>query len=301
MYLTDKECSYLANEIKENLFHQKKISNKTSVFICGADINDTKTARYKLTLLLKEKIKKAYNKLEFIYPEDIFEELLYSDFSEDLLSLETLLAESVDVVLILPESPGSFAELGSFASLPALREKLICIINKRFIKQRSFINQGPLKLVKKENKANVIFLDYQNIEQDLDKILKQIRKLSKRYDENREINLLKADIFLLPLLSILEPIDKKSIIKIMEYSLEDSLKKSNAQQLTQIALSILHKKKFIHVAGNEYKLTLIGKKALDKYLRTSYKTTFSKKVKYIDDIRLEVLNLKYRKKRLKII
>lgn len=301
MYLTDKECSYLAVEIKKNLFQQKKINYKTSVFICGADINDKKTARYKLTLLLKERIKKAYNKLEFIYPEDIFEELLYSDFSEDLLSLETLLAESVDVVLILPESPGSFAELGSFASLPVLREKLICIINKRFIKQRSFINQGPLKLVKKENRSNIIFVDYQNIEPDIDRILKQVRKFHKRYDENREINLLKADVFLLPLLYIIEPIDKKSIIKIMEYSLEDSLKKSNAQQLTQIALSLLHKKRLIHIAGNEYKLTLSGKKELDNYLRVSYKAMFSKKVKYIDDIRLEVLNLKYRKKRLKII
>ena len=83
--------------------------------------------------------------------EDIFDELLYSSKTKDLLSLEALLAESVDAIVLIPESPGSFAELWAFANDERLRKKMICVVDKKYKKDKSFINQGPLKLVKKEN------------------------------------------------------------------------------------------------------------------------------------------------------
>ena len=111
------------------------------MFLCGADISMKDKLRYKIA----NEFKYFWNSYwyEIIYPEDIFDELLYSSRSKDLLSLENLLADSVDVILMIPESPGSFAELGAFANNEKLRAKIVCIIDEKYKKNKSFINQGP--------------------------------------------------------------------------------------------------------------------------------------------------------------
>src|SRR5690606_18990715 len=135
---------------------------KTSIFLCGADISQKTTIRFKIAKALTDS--HHYNlHYDLIYPEDIFDELLFSSHSPDLLSLENLLADSVDAVIMIPESPGSFTELGAFASNEKLRAKLVCVIDEKYKKTKSFISQGPLKLVKKTNKTNIVYVNFDNI------------------------------------------------------------------------------------------------------------------------------------------
>jgi hypothetical protein len=134
---------------------------------------------------------------DIIYPEDIFDELLYGFKSKDLLSLENMLASSVDAILLIPESPGSFAELGAFANDERLREKLICLVDKKFKKDKSFINQGPLKLVRQANKHGLIYIDPDDIDKNISEVHSSLKKMKKSSSKiGSKVNLLQLDKFL---------------------------------------------------------------------------------------------------------
>ena len=295
MELLNTEYRFLAKEIKSKFF-KPRLKFETTIFICGADKNDITKNRYKISELLEGKWIRKW--IEFIYPEDIFEELLYSSDSKDLLSLEGLLAKAVDIILMIPESPGSFAELGAFANDENLRQKMVCILDIKYKKHKSFINQGPIKLVKKANKSNVIFINFDDMENEIEKISSVISRFRRSSTFEKEVNLLQADSFLLPVIYLLEPVDKKSLSKIIEYTLDD---KENAFQITQAALTSMNRKNFIEQTPNGYKLSLIGREEFFKYkMRYSrYKSVDERD--FIDNIRLELLNLKNRNRRLKVI
>jgi hypothetical protein len=137
--ISKADCISLAEKIRLDVYRPVN-STKTTIFLCGADMSNQEQMRYRIAERLKNR-RFSYI-YDIIYPEDIFDELLYSLKTKDLLSLEALLAESVDAIVLIPESPGSFAELGAFANDELLRKKMICIVDKKFKKDRSFINQG---------------------------------------------------------------------------------------------------------------------------------------------------------------
>lgn len=140
--LSKSDCQIIARKIKKEIF-QPSLSFKTTIFLCGKDKNDKSSIRHKIAQGFTKGFWYSSN-YDLIYPEDIFEELLYSSNSTDLLTLENLLADSVDAVVVIPESAGSFAELGAFANNEKLRSKMICVMDARYKRDKSFINQGPL-------------------------------------------------------------------------------------------------------------------------------------------------------------
>ncbi len=293
--LTKADCKKISIKIREDIF--KPVNTyKTTFFLCGSDISQKDKMRYKIA----EEINNRWDSFQYdiIYPEDIFEELLYSSQAKDLLSLENLLAESVDAVVLIPESPGSFAELGAFANNEKLRSKLICIVDKKFKKDRSFINQGPLKLVRKANKQSLIFVDpgnIQNVAEKLSASLKKMKKISSKVSD--KITLLQLDNFLLPTIFLLEPVTKNTLIAIVSNATEDE---KNSFQTTTTALTILTKKRQVELTTNGYKLTSLGVNEFLSFRKIGRRIKNQDKTIVIDNLRLEILNLKYRKKKLKV-
>ncbi|SKA15910.1 hypothetical protein SAMN02745674_02199 [Lysobacter spongiicola DSM 21749] len=72
--------------------------------------------------------------------------LLHGDDFHDLLEFEEHIAALSACVLIFVESPGSIAELGSFAVMPHLTSKLLVVCEQRMDSalQPSFIFMGPV-------------------------------------------------------------------------------------------------------------------------------------------------------------
>ena len=213
--ISNSDCKKLSIKIKNDFF--KPINTfKISIFICGADLSQKDKVRYKISNGIKNSwFSYLY---DLIYPEDIFDELLYSSKSKDLLSLENMLAESVDVILIIPESPGSFAELGAFSSNKKLRRKIVCVVNNKYKKNKSFINQGPIKLIKDSNKQGMLFIDINDISKEIPKILSAVKKTKKNnYKNTTKISLLQLDSFLLTTIYLLEPVNEKDIENIKSF------------------------------------------------------------------------------------
>lgn len=293
--ISDADCKSLAEKIRLDVYSPVN-STKTTIFLCGADMSNQGQMRYRIAEKLKNlRFGFIY---DIIYPEDIFDELLYSSKTKDLLSLEALLAESVDAIVLIPESPGSFTELGAFANDELLRKKMICVVNKKYKKDKSFINQGPLKLIKKENNFGVVYVDPNTIETELDQLFSSLRKMKKgSLKKNDKISLLQLDNFLLPSIYLLEPVTKETLVKLVGVATESV---EFAFQTTTTSLTILTKKRLIELTNSGYKLTTLGLGNFLNLRKMRSRIKSQEETTKLDNLRLEILNLKYRKKRLKV-
>ena len=77
---------------------------------------------------------------------------------QDLLQFEEDLAYLTSLVVLISESWGAVAELGSFALIPSLAERLLVVIEDGHHDETSFISLGPVRRIEKqyENPAYVV-------------------------------------------------------------------------------------------------------------------------------------------------
>lgn len=76
---------------------------------------------------------------------------------QNLMKFGQFLADTADCVLIFVESPGSFAETGLFAALDRVIEKTFVVNTREKAAQISFLNTGPIKLIRKKSLFDSIF------------------------------------------------------------------------------------------------------------------------------------------------
>lgn len=119
--------------------------------------------------MAREALQKIPNVKAF-YGEDIENITSYKKQSTDLQTLEVRFAHDVDFTLLILESPGSIAELGSFTELPGIRERLFVLLSGRFYRAESYISRGPLSLLTKLNPNSVIYFDVENETEMLNRV-----------------------------------------------------------------------------------------------------------------------------------
>ena len=89
-------------------------------------------------------LKKHIPTTKFFYAEPVWE-VIASRLKLGALAMEADLAKLADLVIIIVESPGTFAELGAFSNSDELRPKLLAVIDSEFSPpQNSFIALGPI-------------------------------------------------------------------------------------------------------------------------------------------------------------
>lgn len=153
----NKRVVQIADVLRKHFLESFLKRNDVSLFLCGgASASDAFFRRSLGDSIAKTKSKYRYS---VFYPEDMFVELILGHQRQDLLTLENLLAESVSSVVILVQSPGTFAELGAFSNHPRLKNKLVVVIDPRYQKKsQSFINTGPIRHLKRETSSQIIYL-----------------------------------------------------------------------------------------------------------------------------------------------
>ncbi|AQG97614.1 hypothetical protein A9R05_01260 [Burkholderia sp. KK1] len=67
------------------------------------------------------------------------------------LEMEAELARLADIVIVIVESPGTFAELGAFSLSNELRAKMLPIVDRKYQGQESFIVTGPLRWIDQDS------------------------------------------------------------------------------------------------------------------------------------------------------
>ena len=294
--ILDSDLKKISLSIRDKVF-TPAYSFKITVFLCGASLTERTKLRYQIVQHLTKSYRYFY-RYDIIHPEDIFDELLYSP-GENLLSLEEILAESVDAIVLIPESPGSFAELGAFANNAKLREKLICVIDSEYKKAKSFISEGPIKLVKQANKKNIIYINRnKDLHEEIEKLsapLGRLKAISNK--EKTKLNLLQLENYLLPAIYLLQPIDRNNLTKLVFYALEG---KKLHQQAAITALNIMTQKKIVNLTSEGFVLTKNGLTNYHDFQKTKKRISTYNNIMELDKLRLEIMNFQYRNKKIAI-
>ncbi len=109
--------------------------------------------------------------VKIVYGEEIEDLPGYTKQSTDLQTLEARFAHDVDFTLLILESPGSIAELGTFTQLAGIRERLVVLLSEKFYRAESYIARGPLSLISKMNPNSVIYFNEDNKSDIVDRVL----------------------------------------------------------------------------------------------------------------------------------
>ncbi|GAA0370420.1 hypothetical protein GCM10009092_38390 [Bowmanella denitrificans] len=282
--LRDDELAEIAKIVKETIFIPRN-QKKVAVFLCGADIRDKKTFRSKMASIFSE-----YPRYEILYPEGLFDDLLAGQGQHSLLKLENILADSVDAIVLFPESPGSFAELGAFSNNPNLAKKMIVLANKKFKNHKSFINYGPNRLVRASKTGKVININYDDLD-DVDekhKIYRRVNdyitKIKKKHPVKQDVtNILEAENFILPCIYLIDEVNNVTLYQLIEHA--TSHDKTLCEIATKSSLGRLTANRLITRTPLGYKVTSAGA----EYVRETFYD------KFLDRARIELLNAQNRR------
>ena len=144
----------IVKRIYETIFNRIK-RTEIDLFLCGG----ASTAKHSSTRdSLKEVLRNERN-LAIYYPENLFAGILARK-KMDLLTLEKILADNSDIIIIICESPGSFTELGAFVNSNDTCGKVVAFIQSKYKNDKSFINQGPIEYLRKHSERNTKVMYY---------------------------------------------------------------------------------------------------------------------------------------------
>lgn len=120
---------------------------KKFVLLCGGEVGTIRDDKPKSLrdALLREGDIPALKDSEFLQVEEVQDFFDKTAPYKSLVSFESDLAQVCELVLLFPESPGSFAELGSFTRDGEISENLLVAIQSRFLVESSFIAKGPIE------------------------------------------------------------------------------------------------------------------------------------------------------------
>ena len=269
------------------------------VFLCGgASTKAKKSLRDKIRIMLENE-KKRYSWLlpiKVFYPEDLLIEVLNKTKDADLLSYEQFLANNSHVIAIICESAGSLVELGAFTNNEYTVNKVIAAVEKKRIKDKSFIMLGPIKYLKRKSKVNVVEygVDEDKFARDL---LKNIREKHMKAISSRKISLctiVGMHYFIQLLLYCFKTLNSKEIVDMIHcVAQQENIKIKEFNILFNAALKLLFQDKQIIKMTDQryviYKLTKKGYSSMEKMI------TRCTSGRVCDKIRIEIMYCNYYK------
>ena len=130
------------------------------VLLCGGE-------RTSITVPKPKSLRDAFLKSDFYGSiknaevrqiEDIREYFDKDSPYKELFTFEGPIAQLSDLVLLFSESPGSFAELGVFASNKDIADKTLVVIQQKYLSKESFIAKGPIAYLSSVSETSVFSL-----------------------------------------------------------------------------------------------------------------------------------------------
>jgi hypothetical protein len=278
--------SDVAKVIHDAVYTQS-LSQKYSVFLCGG--NDSTSDRPGIA----ETLNSLSWGLDIVTAEDLFQDLLSGTTRHNLLILEELLADSVDSIVLIVESAGAIAELGVFSSNESLRERMVCVLDKQYERKKSFIRNGPLKLVEDTNRRNVIYGDLSDHDTIAWRVFFAVLQNAHNPAPNTGVsNLMQSPHFLVSCIYVLGSVLRSELIDIVTYA-PGVTSTHHAEALVTGALSMLSKRRHIEITPDGFILT-DGGLALFRKLGRRGQHTHAYNLQIMDRLRVDVMTSRLR-------
>lgn len=209
-------CEDLAKKLRAKEYRFHKVN--PVVFLCGGADSHSRDR-------LASYIRKTFPDLLVFYADDVWSAIGAAP-GRNALEMEAQLAELADVVVIVVESPGTFAELGAFSLSDPLRKKLMPIVDRRYEFAHSFINTGPLRWIEKESDfAPTIWVPLDRILQAALEVDKRLSLLQPKKNA-RVSNLAQSSkhllFFVCDIIAIIGPCDVPMINALMHQVLQEN-------------------------------------------------------------------------------
>jgi hypothetical protein len=277
----------LASVIHETVY-SRFYELRPTVFLCGG------AEERSVRPVLGSALQRLY--MDVFTAEDLFEDLLFGAAHENLLNLENTLADSVDAVVLVVESAGAIAELGAFANTDRLRPKLVCILDQRYRRDKSFINYGPLRLMRDRDEGKVVFGDFDDPASVVWETYMAIWGCRRGSEKVATVsNLVQAPHYVLSCVYLLEPVSRSELVQLVATA--PGCDDMRARTLTTGALSVLLGKGQIQAGPDGFRLTPGGTQTfLNLGARSGHRHTYD--LKAMDEIRVNLLTWRLRGKRL---
>ncbi len=131
-----------------SLFQSKSIHTRRDrrlIFICGGSVRPYGRSFRKRFL---KYARTSLHDVRLFLAEDAARDVFAhgNPFFVNIAEFETLISELADCVVIIPESPGSIAELGYFSGHKSIRSKILVVNDLQFQGEPSFLNLGPIEI-----------------------------------------------------------------------------------------------------------------------------------------------------------
>jgi hypothetical protein len=128
------------------------------IFLCGGS-GSVRRERMRAYLL-----RHVPELLGVFYAERVWEHITAHESQMTALQMEAQLAKLADMVVVIVESPGTFAELGAFSLSDDLRVKMLAIVDSKHSSDESFILTGPVRWIDRDSTFGpTIFVPFETI------------------------------------------------------------------------------------------------------------------------------------------
>ena len=159
-------------------------ANQNLLFVCGGSM-DEDNMRPRFRAFAEENLPRWH----IFIAERAWADLVSEDCAEhhNLGAIEELIGQIADAIILFPESPGSFAELGYFAKVRKIARKFLVVTDYTNQGQDSFISLVPIPLIDSKSiyrpSIRLIYgagADFSPVEQRLANRTRRQRKSFKR-------------------------------------------------------------------------------------------------------------------------
>lgn len=141
--------------LNPRLLSAKALAQPLEVFVCGPGVG---SSSYSTREFIKDRLT-SYPNVNVSYGEDLESKKRHIRKGADLQTLEAEFAHSVDFTVLMLETPGSIAELGTFSMIPNISSRLFVVLSSQFYGAESYIARGPLSLIASTHMNNIIYYD----------------------------------------------------------------------------------------------------------------------------------------------
>ncbi len=114
------------------------------IFVCGGKDSPRRVR-------LSDYLRRQHTDAHIFWAEDVWRVISNLHEGANALEVENELANFADLVIVIGESVGTFAEIGAFASTLLLRRRLLLILDAKFEDDESFLNTGPIRWIDQDS------------------------------------------------------------------------------------------------------------------------------------------------------
>lgn len=188
------------------------------VFVCGGPTNQNTMRKQFLDWSNRE-----LPQVVTVLAERAFRDTLFHDPPQtyNLGVFESLIAEISDCVILFPESPGAYAEMGLF-STSRVGKKILVVNDLRYQAVDSFVNLGPISTINRRSFLNPALhlqsdhpagIDFSPIRERLERIMARKKRKSFVHRPYRELTWLEKSLIVMEMINLVHVVSVVGLLQ----------------------------------------------------------------------------------------